>query len=252
MRITYGHMAMFARGGLSRDFTKLNETTNNLLAEVGIRRAASPTHNSNLGALVTAEGSAISSGIAEAANLTVRNDTADTALSSIADDLSSMRDLAQEVALGDLTAEEIETKAAEYEALAEDVQTALDETSYEGRQLLDGRDPLVTLNLDSVLEMDLTDMPEDGVDLVTSAVVQVGEARAGLDLDTEALSVTSGRLTDHLSDVSAYGERLTSTSAALSVVASVTDQFMRDVVGATSTQANVSGLKAWQLLEESD
>ena len=108
MQVTPYHLrAMMARTYLNRAAGDLNKTTTRLLADVGIRRARPNLATGVLVDLMTAERSAVTSAIASASDRITRNQTADTALGTIYTKLGEMRDLVEEVATVDHTAEEI-------------------------------------------------------------------------------------------------------------------------------------------------
>jgi flagellin len=252
MRITYGLVGLGARQYLNRSYAGLNKTTSQLLEDVGTRRARSNERTGYLSDLVAADIAAVTAGITTAASLTTRNDTADTTLGTIYTKLGEMRDLAEDVLFGSLTEEQIAAKATDYEALAEDIDDLLEETTYGGEKLLSGREPVAMFNVEAAVDLDLTDMSDDDVETISLAMVSVDEARADIEADTNALAVAAADLADHSADLTALAARIETADAAMGVLAEVVDLFMRDVVGAAKAQASVSGLDAWQLLRSDD
>ncbi|MFW6066478.1 MAG: hypothetical protein ACOC9S_06620, partial [Planctomycetota bacterium] len=119
----YNHIADLTRLTLNHTFKSLNNNTNKLLSQAGILRADSNAASAVPYDLAEADINALTSGITEANDLISMNQTADSALETIRGKLEQMRTLAEEVEYRDLTSEEIQANADEYESLAADVQT---------------------------------------------------------------------------------------------------------------------------------
>ena len=248
MRITFAPTALSARQRLHRSLRDLNRTTNDLLENAGVRRADSAIGSANLQSAAAADAAAISSGIT-AANATVSmNQTAEAALESIHGKLSAMRDLIEDVRYGALSQEQIEAKAAEYETYAGEIETLMEETTYDDRVLLSGRDPVARFNVDPALDIDLDSLADDAEQAGSVTMISVAEARNDLDLKSNAATRAASDLADHATEYIDYDARLTTADAALRVLEDVTRQFIQDVVGAKTAQANVSPMNALRIL----
>ncbi|MGC9455694.1 MAG: flagellin [Phycisphaerae bacterium] len=245
---TYNHIAALTRLSLNHAFRSLNNTTNKLLSQAGIVRADTNPAPAVLYDLAEADLNALTSGITEANDTISMNQTADAALETIHEKLQQMRALAEEVEYGDLTAEEIQTNADEYESLAAEVQTLLDETTYDDRTLLSGREPVVMFNLESVLEMDLTDMPSGGTFDVSRAMLDVTAAREQLELDNNALAQTITDMESQQDEVLSFASQLATAQQALNTLKATLDQMYSETLGATATQMNITSSDAMRLL----
>lgn len=244
----YNHIAALTRMNLSYSFTAMNATTNDLLGEVGIRRADTNAASAVLYDMAEADLTALTAGITEANNAVSMNQTADDALATIHGKLDDMRALAEDVEYGDLTEEEIATKADEYEALAAEVETLLEDTSYDGRTLLSGRNPVVRFNLENVLEMDLTSMPEGGTFDVSRAMIDVTGAREQLEAENNRLADAITAMDAQQDELLSFESQLTTAQEALSTLQSVMQQMFTEPFGASATQSNVTNLSAMRLL----
>lgn len=245
---TYNHIAALTRLSLNHAFRSLNNTTNKLLSQAGIVRADTNPAPAVLYNLAEADLNALTSGITEANDTISMNQTADAALETIHEKLQQMRALAEEVEYGDLTAEEIQTNADEYESLAAEVQTLLDETTYDDRTLLSGREPVVMFNLESVLEIDLTDMPSGGTFDVSRAMLDVTAAREQLELDNNALAQTITDMESQQDEVLSFASQLATAQQALNTLKATLDQMYSETLGATATQMNITSSDAMRLL----
>jgi hypothetical protein len=250
---TYSHIAALTRLNLNHAFASLNDSTNTLLARVGVRRANTNPASEVLYDLAQADLTALTSGITEANSTISMNQTADDAMETIHEKLDDMRALAAEVEYGDgagneLTEEEIEANASDYQDLADEIQTLLDDTTYDGRTLLSGRDPVARFNLEQVLEMDLTDMPEGGTYDISRAMVDVTTAREQLDLENNALTNAISDMESQQDDLLSFESQLATAQQALNTLQAVLEQIYADSLGASTAQINITSSDAMRLL----
>lgn len=244
----YNHIADLTRLTLNHTFKSLNNNTNKLLSQAGILRADSNAASAVPYDLAEADINALTSGITEANDLISMNQTADSALETIRGKLEQMRTLAEEVEYGDLTSEEIQANADEYESLAADVQTLLDETTYGDSKLLSGSDPVVRFNLENVLEMDLTDMPSGGTFDVSRAMLDVTSAREQLELDNNALAETITDMESQQDDLLSFTSQLATAQQALNTLQATLQEIYNSSLQAGTTQMNVTSSNAMRLL----
>lgn len=244
----YNHIAALTRLTLNHTFKSLNNTTNKLLSQAGISRADTNPASAVLYDLTEADLNALTSGITDANDNISMNQTADAALETIHGKLQQMRTLAEEVEYGDLTSEEIQANADEYDSLADDVRTLLDETTYDDRKLLSGRDPVLRFNLENVLEMDLTNMPSGGTFDVSRAMLDVSAAREELELDNNALARAITDMEGQQDELLSFASQLATAQQALNTLKATLQQMHNETLGAGTTQMNVTSSDAMRLL----
>lgn len=244
----YNHIAALTRLNLNHAFNTLNNTTNKLLSQAGIFRANANPASTVLYDQAESDLNALTSGITEANDIISMNQTADAAMETIHGKLQEMRALAEEVEYGDLTVGEIQTNADEYEALADEVRTLLDETTYDDRTLLSGRNPVARFNLEDVLDMDLTDMPSGGTFDVSRAMVDVTTAREQLDLTNNSLAQTITDMDAQQNELLSFASQLATAQQALNVLQATLEQIYSGSLNASATQLNVTSANAMRLL----
>ena len=248
MRITYDLLAMTARQTLNRDFRTLNAKTNNVLANVGIYRSSTNPSASTLSSLVGLETAAINNGISVANDLISSYQVADDALVDVRATLESMRDIVEDVALGNYKKKELKAKDEEYQALVEDLAGILADTEYGGKKLLSGYDAVVSLNLNAVMDMSMTALPDGAPASLSIAIASVTGARNELVLATTTAQSTITELEEQADQVTNFESRVSGALAAMSVVEALMEQFMTGLSDVLSAQANSSPWTVSQLL----
>ena len=245
---TYEYIAGVTRYGLNYDFVNLNRTTNSLLSEVGTYRAGSNPAPGVLANLADADIAAVNQGITQANTSISMSQTAEGAIDQIVAKLRDMRDLAQDVALGGLEEQEIADKDEQYQALAAEVVSLIEDTACDGAAVLSGPDAVVLLDLDDVTGMSLTDLPDGATGMLSAAIVDVGLAQNGLVADRNRLTGVAGQLQTHRENLTSFESRLGGVQDALDVLRSVTAQMTENLLAAVSAETNVSPDRAMYLL----
>ena len=248
MQITYGLMAMGARQTLNRDYRVLNSRTNQVLTNVGIYRASGNPSSGSLTDLASVETAAVNNGIRVANDLITSYQVADDALVNIKSALEDMQEIVEDVAMNDLTAEEIATKDAEYQTLAGQVTAILQDTEFEDKALLSGFDPVVSLDLNAIVDMEMDNLPTNALSSMTSAIASIGGARNELVMAATTASSAITELQGQALEVTEFGYRVSNTLSAIAVVEALMETMNDSMSRSLSAQSNASPWRAEQLL----
>ena len=248
MRITYDLLAMAARQTLNRDFRTLNAKTNDVLANVGIHRSSTNPSASSLSSLIGIETAAINNGIRVANDLISSYQVADEALVDLHATLESMRDIVEDVALGNYKKKQLAAKDEEYQALVEDVRSILADSEYGGKKLLSGCDAVVSLNLDAVTDMSMEALPDGAMATASLAIAGVTGARNELVLATTAAQSAITELEEQADEVTDFESRVSNALSAMAVVEALMEQLATQMSELLSAQAHSSPWSVWQLL----
>lgn len=248
MQISYSTLAMATKGAMNRDFRTLNTATNRLLSELDVYRGPSNPAGASLSNLAASEGRAIRDGLAVANGLITACQAADSALATIHGKLSSMREIVDDVALGEYTQEELEAKDELFQAVVAEVEDILAEAEHDGTALLTGYGALVRVNLDSVTSMAMTDLPEGATATMTLAMSDITAARASVASTTTGLGETIDELNSQAEKVTSFEVRVFSSERALEVVRDLTVQFVSSIATARTAQPAPSPWSATALM----
>ena len=233
---------------LNAAYTKLNQTTNSLMASMEIYRLDPSSLGGPIDSRVTADVASINDAIETGIETIGKNQAADAAMADIYDNLSQMRGLAYEASLGTLSEGQVAANDAAYQTLAEQITALLAETAYQAEPVLSGDDAVVTLSLDNVTSMSLTALPQGASADIGKAMTDVGLARNTLSVETTRVSSAVEGLqaqTTKLADLSAQA---TTAEEALGVLSSTTQLIMTQLHNAMQAQSNNLSSQAQSLV----
>ena len=248
MLTRFGQIAAGTRQSFNRTYDGLNKTTNSLLGDLGISRGGTNSANAVLGDLTEVEITTVAGAITDATTSISKNQTASAALDELHDKLGEMRQLVEDVALGDLKPKDVRLKDEEYQVLAGEVASLMEDTEYDGTKLLTGSTAVVQLNLDQITSMSLTDLSDDAMGTISIGMGEVTGSKAELDFETNAVVAAISDLEGHADDLKAFESRLDTAGGAMAVLELVTKQFFQDVFTSLSAQAKASSSTASKLL----
>jgi len=217
-------------------YLKLRQTTDGLLTSMGIYRLDRGSLATPIASRVTAEAATVSDAIETGNDAVGRNLAADAAMGTIYDKLDQMRDLAYAVSLGTLSAGQITTHDTDYKALAVEITDLLADTAYQAGPVLSGDDAVVTLDLDNVTSMSLTDLPPGASGDIGEAMTDVGLARNTLSVETTRLASAVEGLHAQTTDLAHLSARVTTAEEALAVLSSTTQLIMAQLNNALHAQ----------------
>ena len=190
--------AMNATRHLNVTNSNLERTTERLSSGLRINRAADDASGLFTAESLTTQirsGNAAIGNIQQASSLA---EIADQGLSTVADTLQRMREVAVAANNGLTTADQFDALDAEYQALNDSLQSIIDNTTFAGQNVLDGTFAGVTLQVGpsqtAIATLDIADVSTDvppGGDVTSAA-----NADAAIDdIDTALQTVNAARAT---------------------------------------------------------
>ena len=241
---TYAQVAIGSRQSLGRMYAGVNRTAGSFRSHLGITRFARHSAVAFVNDLNNAEAAAVNNAVADATTSISMNQTAGEAMDTIRGKLGLMRNLVRDVTSLYLTADEIEIKDGEYQALAGEVTAMVADTEYDGTALLSGDDAVVSLDLDSITSMSLHYLPTGAMRTISTTMADMMASEADLESQTNLLTHTINELADDAASLTPYGTSIWTVQAAMSVLASVTQRLAGKAGAAVLASQTVSKLGA--------
>ena len=221
---------------LNTSYDQLRRVTNQLVS--GRQTSNSPAVA--LSARVDADIAAINQQISDTGNEISMYQTAESAVGSITEGLRHMRELADRAFSGIYNDGQVRKMDKEYQQLAEQITDTLENTEFNGISLLTGDDALVSLDLSAVMDIDLTDLSDDALSDLSTAITDASLERVSLGSHMNRLDTTVSALQVQVEGVRAFQFRVSSTDAALAVVSALQARMQAITDVAVAVQGNIS------------
>ena len=165
--------------------------------------------------------------------------TAESAVGSITDNLRRMRQLADQAFSGIYNKHQVRIMNEEYQQLAEQIAATLGNTEFNGISLLSGDDALVSLDLSAVMDIDLTDLSDDALSDISTAITDTSLEQVSLGTHMNRLDTTVSALQVQAEGLQAFQSRVNSTDMALAIVAALQARMQAMMSVAVAAQANI-------------
>jgi len=127
----------------------------------------------------------------------------------------------------------------EYQQLAEQIAATLENTEFNGISLLSGDDALVSLDLSAVMDIDLTDLSDDALSDISTAITDTSLEQVSLGTHMNRLDTTVSALQAQAEGLQAFQSRVNSTDMALAIVAALQARMQAMMSVAVAAQANI-------------
>ena len=220
---------------LDTSYDQLRRVTNQLVT--GTRTSNSPALA--LSSRVDADIAAINQQITNTTNEISMYQTAESAIDSAIENLRRMRELADQVFSGTYNNKQVRNMNEEYQQLAEQLTDTLENTKFNGISLLSGDDALVSLDLSAVMDIDLTDLTDDALSDLSTAITDASLERVSLGTHMNRLDTTISALQVQREGLQAFQYRVTTTDAAMAAVSALQAMMQAMMNVAVAAQANI-------------
>ena len=229
---------------LDTSYDQLRRVTNQLVT--GTRTSNSPALA--LSSRVDADIAAINQQITNTTNEISMYQTAESAIGSAIEDLRRMRELADQVFSGTYNNKQVRNMNKEYQQLAEQITDTLENTKFNGISLLSGDDALVSLNLSAVMDIDLTDLTDDALSDLSTAITDASLERVSLGTHMNRLDTTISALQVQRESLQAFEYRVATTDAAMAAVSALQAMMQAMMNVAVAAQATIPAAWAQPLM----
>lgn len=220
---------------LDTSYDQLRRVTNQLVT--GTRTSNSPALA--LSSRVDADIAAINQQITNTTNEISMYQTAESAIDSAIENLRRMRELADQAFSGTYNNKQVRNMNKEYQQLAEQITDTLENTKFNGISLLSGDDALVSLDLSAVMDIDLTDLTDDALSDLSTAITDASLERVSLGTHMNRLDTTVSALQVQREGLQAFQYRVTTTDAAMAAVSALQAMMQAMMNVAVAAQANI-------------
>jgi flagellin len=220
---------------LSASFDRLRRVTNQLVTST----LTTNTPAVALSTRVDADIAAINQQISNTGIEISMYQTAESAVGGITECLRRMRQLGDQAFSGIYNAKQVRTMNEEYQQLAEQITATLGNTEFNGISLLSGDDALVSLDLSAVMDVDLTDLSDDALSDISTAITDTSLEQVSLGAHMNRLDTTISALQAQAEGLQAFQSRVNSTDTALAIVAALQVRMQAMMSVAVAAQANI-------------
>ena len=236
MTVGFGNLVtLSALRHLSASYDRLRRVTNQLVTSA----LTTNTPAVALSTRVDADVAAINQQISNTGIEISMYQTAEGAVGSITDGLRRMRQLADQAFSGIYNKHQVRIMNEEYQQLAEQIAATLGNTEFNGISLLSGDDALVSLDLSAVMDIDLTDLSDDALSDISTAITDASLGQVSLGTHMNRLDTTVSALQAQAESLQAFQSRVNSTDMALAIVAALQARMQAMMSVAVAAQANI-------------